>query len=157
MQFPTKLSREFLEAKLSPLQKKSYSKFYWWRRYQSRKTLHDRQPLRDRIYNGDFESSDYFYQAEYENYLVEDVTSKIKHYEDKLTHFSLSRTRHKKLIEDYEKEEFDIMKNLKRSFKRDLGISEEELSSIMENFDGTTLELYDYVYDLKKRPIPLKR
>lgn len=157
MQFPTKLSREFLESKLSGLQKKTYNKFYWWRRYQSRKTLHDLQPLRERIYNGDFEPSNYYYQAEHENYLVEGVISKIKHYEDKLTPMSLARARHKKLIEDYEKEEFDIMKKLKLSFRKEFGISEEELSSIMENFDGTTLELYDYIYDLKKRPLPLKR
>jgi hypothetical protein len=153
MIIPTRLSRETLEAKLSTLPNKTYNKFMWWRRYQSRQTKPDKSTLYDKIINGDFETSDYYYQAEYENYLLEDAIKDIKHYEDKVNHISLFRARHKRLMEDYEKEEAEILRKLKLEFKKVFKISKEDLEKIMETFDGTTLDLYIYVKDLVKNNI----
>ena len=149
MMFETNLSREFLEAKLSKLQKKTYNQFMWWRRYQSRQTLHPYNTLYQKILNGDYENSDYYYQAEYENHMLEDAISGIKYYEDKLEKISLFRTRYKKLQEDYLKEETDIMTKMKKDFKTTFKISQEKLNGIMESFDGTTLELYEHIKGLK--------
>ena len=150
--FETNLSREFLEAKLSKLQKKTYNQFMWWRRYQSRQTLHPYNTLYQKILNGDYENSDYYYQAEYENHMLEDAISGIKYYEDKLEKISLFRTRYKKLQEDYLKEETDIMTKMKKDFKTTFKISQEKLNGIMESFDGTTLELYEHIKGLKSNP-----
>ena len=152
MMFETNLSREFLEAKLSKLQKKTYNQFMWWRRYQSRQTLHPYNTLYQKILNGDYENSDYYYQAEYENHMLEDAISGIKYYEDKLEKISLFRTRYKKLQEDYLKEETDIMTKMKKDFKTTFKISQEKLNGIMESFDGTTLELYEHIKGLKSNP-----
>lgn len=146
--FETNLSREFLEDKLSKLPKKTYNQFMWWRRYQSRQTLHPYNTLYQKILNGDYENSDYYYQAEYENHMLEDAISGIKYYEDKLEKISLFRTRYKKLQEDYLKEETEIMSKMKKDFKTTFKISEKKLDSIMESFDGTTLELYEHVKEL---------
>lgn len=147
MIIPTRLSREIIEDKLATLPNKTYNKFMWWRRYQSRQTRPENSTFYDKIVNGDYEASDYYYQAEHENYLLEDTVKDINHYEDKVSHISMFRARHKRLMEDFEKEEGEILRKLKLEFKKVFKISKDDLERIMETFDGTTLELYQYVKD----------
>ena len=53
--FNPSLSREQVEKQFSQYQKINYNQFRWWRMYQPKnKQLDKRQPLRDRILNGDF-------------------------------------------------------------------------------------------------------
>lgn len=151
MLFPVLQSREFIEEKLSKLQKKNYNQFQWWRRYQTRKTLHDKVPLEQRILNGDFEHSDYYYQALHENYLLEDKIKGKLYYEDMLDDVSLFRTRYKRLMDDYEKDEKELIKDLRKNIRTITKITYEELDQIMETFDGTTHELFIYVRDLMKK------
>ena len=151
MLFPVLQSREFIEEKLSKLQKKNYNQFQWWRRYQTRKTLHEKVPLEQRILNGDFEHSDYYYQALHENYLLEDKVKDIPYYEDKLNDISLFRTRYKRLMDDYEKDEKELIKDLRKNIRTITKITYEELDQIMETFDGTTHELFIYVRDIMKK------
>lgn len=150
MLFPVLQSREFLEAELSKLQKKNYNQFQWWRRYQTRKMLHPKKPLEERILNGDYEHSDYYYQAQYENYLLEDKIQDKKYYENMLDDISLFRTRYKRLMDDYEKDEKQLIKDLRKEIRVVTGITYDELDAIMETFDGTTHELFIYVRDLMK-------
>jgi hypothetical protein len=155
MIIPTRLSREIIENKLAALPNKTYNKFMWWRRYQSRQTKPENSTFYDKIMNGDFETSDYYYQAEHENYLLEDTVKDIKHYDDKVSHISMFRARHKRLMEDYEKDEAEILRKLKLEFKKVFKIPKEDLEKIMETFDGTILDLYIYIKDLvKKNNIP---
>ena len=149
MIFETKMTREHIEKGLSHLSKKTYNQFIWWRRYQQRQTLHPYRTLYEKILNGDYETSDYYYQAEHENYLLEDAVQHLKTYEEKLDKIGLFRARYKKLHEDFLKEETEIFKNMKKDFKKEFRVSEEELDSIMESFNGTTLELYEYMKELK--------
>ena len=151
--FESRLSREFLEQKLSKLQRKTYNQFVWWRRYQQRQPLHDRRALHDKIANGDYEPSDYYYQAEHENYLLEDAVEGFKTYEEKLDKISLFRARHKKLHEDFLKEEAEIMKNIKKDFWKEFRIKAEELDNIMEGFDGTMMDLYNHCVQLKNKVV----
>ena len=151
MLFPVLQSREFLEAELSKLQKKNYNQFQWWRRYQTRKTLHEKVPLEQKILNGDFEHSDYYYQALHENYLLEDKIKGKVYYEDMLDDVSLFRTRYKRLMDDYEKDEKELIKDLRKNIRTITKITYEELDQIMETFDGTTHELFIYVRDLMKK------
>ena len=151
MLFPVLQSREFIEEKLSKLQKKNYNQFQWWRRYQTRKTLHEKVPLEQRILNGDFEHSDYYYQALHENYLLEDKIKGKVYYEDMLDDVSLFRTRYKRLMDDYEKDEKELIKDLRKNIRTITKITYEELDQIMETFDGTTHELFIYVRDLMKK------
>jgi len=151
MLFPVLQSREFLEAELSKLEKKNYNQFQWWRRYQTRKTLHHKTSLEQRILNGDYEHSDYYYQAQYENYLLEDKIQEKVHYEDMLDDISLFRTRYKRLMDDYEKDEKQLIKDLRKEIRTITRITYDELDKIMETFDGTTHELFVYVRDLMKK------
>jgi hypothetical protein len=151
MLFPVLQSREFIEEKLSKLQKKNYNQFQWWRRYQTRNTLHDKVPLEQKILNGDFEHSDYYYQALHENYLLEDKIQGKVYYEDMLDDISMFRTRYKRLMDDYEKDEKELIKDLRKNIRTITKITYEELDKIMETFDGTTHDLFIYVRDLMKK------
>lgn len=160
MLFETRMKREHIEERLSQLPRKTYNQFVWWRRYQQRQTLHEKMPLYNKLLNGDFETSDYYYQAEHENYLLEDAIKDIKHYEEKLDKIGLFRTRYKKLHEDFIKDEDEILKKMKKDFVKELKISKEDLESIMETFDGTVLEMYEYIkstkgeYSQDRKPMP---
>ena len=147
----TKLSREFLEEQLSKLTPKRYNQFVWWRRYEVRQTLHEKAPLYDKLANGDYEHSDYYYQAQMENYLLEDKIKDIKYFEDQLEHRSLFGARWKRLMEDYEKDEKEIMRKMKKDFKATFGIPGDELELIMQDFDGNNLELYIHVRELTRQ------
>ena len=153
MIFPTRLERDFLETKLSKLPKRTYNQFVWWRRYQQRQTLHDRRTLHDKIANGDYEPSDYYYQAEHENYLLQDAIKDIDAYEDKLDKISLFRARYKKLHEDFLKEEAEIMKNMKKDFWREFRIEGSDLEKMMEDFDGTIMDFYTHCLQLKNEKL----
>ena len=146
----TKLSREFLQDQLSNLTPKRYNQFVWWRRYEVRQTLPDKAPLYDKIINGDYEHSDYYYQAQMENYLLHDKIKDIRFYEDQLEHRSLFGARWKRLIDDYQKDEKEILRKMKKDFKATFNIHPDELELIMEDFDGTTLELYTHVKQLTR-------
>lgn len=160
MIFPTRMDREHIEQRLSQLPKKTYNQFVWWRRYQQRQVLSDRSSLYHKILNGDYETSDYYYQAEHENYLLEDATQNLKTFEEKLDKISLFRARYKKLHEDFLKEETEIMTKMKKDFVKELKISKDELEAIMESFDGTVLELYEHIKSTKgeyfadRKPVP---
>ena len=145
MIFPTRMSREHIETRLSQLPKKTYNQFVWWRRYQQRQILSDRSILYHKILNGDYETSDYYYQAEHENYLLEDAVQNLKTYEEKLDKIGLFRARYKKLHEDFLKEETEITTKMKKDFVKEFKVTKDQLESIMETFDGTTLELYEYL------------
>jgi hypothetical protein len=106
-------------------------------------------PLYNKIINGDYETSDYYYQAEHENYLLEDAIKDIKYYEDKMDKIGLFRTRYKKLHEDFLREETEIMTKMKKDFIREFKITREELEAVMETFDGTVLEMYEYLKEIK--------
>jgi hypothetical protein len=54
-------------------------------------------------------------------------------------------------MDDYEKDEKELIKDLRRDFRVVFRITYEELDEIMANFDGTTHELYLYVKDLMKK------
>ena len=153
MIFPTRLERDFLETKLSKLPKRTYNQFVWWRRYQQRQTLHDRRTLHDKIANGDYEPSDYYYQAEHENYLLQDAIKDIDAYEDKLDKIRLFRARYKKLHEDFLKEEAEIMKNMKKDFWREFRIEGSDLEKMMEDFDGTIMDFYTHCLQLKNEKL----
>ena len=57
-------SRETVMSHIKKLQPLNYNRFMWWRTHTDKVTpLGKRALLKDRILNGDFEPSSYFWQA----------------------------------------------------------------------------------------------
>lgn len=142
--------REFLEDQLSRLTKKSYNKFHWWRRYEIRRELDKKTPLYEKIRNGDYDHSDYLYQMEHEFYLMKDKLVGVIYPDERHDIAGLCLERARRLNEDYQKHEKELMVKLYSDFRKTFNIQKEELTKLMENFDGTLLDLYDHVKKLKK-------
>ena len=101
------LSRKQLDKKFSKLRKLTYNAFRWWRIYDNpNKPLCNRSPFRDRILNGDFDYSHYKYQADWCEHEMNDIAEECG---DDIGKFvektSLLRSRRKRLLEDFEKDE----------------------------------------------------
>jgi len=141
----TKLSREFLEEQLSRLTPASYNPYYWHRRYKSKQRLEDKYPLYEKIVHGDYDHSEYYYQAEHETYLLEDKLQSCKNADESHSARGLFMERKRKLYEDYQKDEAKILQKLKTDFVKTFKISRSELESIMEDFEGNLLDLYHHV------------
>lgn len=141
------ITREQAEERLSTMRPQSYSKFYWHRRYQPRKTLQSKQPLFDKIKNGDYELSDYYHQAAMEDYLLEDKLKQLKTQDDSWDTISLFKKRRAKLLDDFHKDEHNILSDMANDFARTFGLSVDFIKQQMETFDGTTTEFYQHIKD----------
>ena len=136
-----------LKDRISTFRKNTYNRFYWWRRFQPRETLHKYRRLNERIPNGDFEVSDYHWQVLWENELekeaIDGECSVDKQHEIRC----MFGERRRRLSNDYEKDEQKILDEMYKAFRVELRMSKDEVEEEMINFDGTLSEFYYYIYN----------
>jgi hypothetical protein len=144
----------YVREKIATFTPVKYNQFYWWRRFKSRETLPPRRTLYEKIKNGDYEMSDYFYQAKYELELMEEKLATIKHPDERFEATKLCMERYRRLSNDYEKDETKIVEQLKKDFRVVFGVSEDELYRYMEECDGDLMCLYNTIKQdyISKRP-----
>jgi len=142
--FNPSLSRNQLQTHFNKLQKLNYNAFRWWRMYESKnKPLDTRSPLRDRILNGDFEFSHYYLQALWVEHDINDLQIECKGDDGVFVEIgAVLRARRKRLYEDYERDEKDKLRELKKCLHQSFKITKQQLEEVMEEFGGTTIELY---------------
>lgn len=133
----------YIKEKIATFTPNKYNQFYWWRRFKPRETLHPYRPLFDKIKNGDYEMSDYHYQAKYELELLEEKLVNVKDAEKQHELRGLSMERYRRLMNDFEKDENKILKDMKKDFRITFGVSEERLEQYMEECDGDLMCLYN--------------
>ena len=131
------------------------SPFYWWRRWRSHQYLPVRKGLLARIQNGDFEYSQLFDWANYEmKYKQDELDQFVKEYKGKddpktdELYRDIERRyqkRYNKLFEDAYDVEIRHLMGLKEALSKKFKVSKEKIETIMEEFGGTTEELYIYV------------
>ena len=131
------------------------SPFYWWRRWKSHKYLPVRKGLLARIQNGDFEYPELFEWAKYElHYMQDELDEFVRNYqgnEDPSTDYLYCdiqkryMKRHNKLIEDAHEVELRHLMSLTEALAKEFKVGKEKIKTIMEEFGGTTEELYIYV------------
>jgi hypothetical protein len=115
--------------------------------------------LIEKIKNGDFDYSHYRYQAMWCEYEMNKIYQKIGP-EDMgrfVEETSLLRTRRKRLLEDFYKEEDNKLEDLSIEFSRIFKLPKEKIKTYMESFGGTIEELYFHLskkYDIKQKEIP---
>ena len=139
-------SREVVMERIKTLQPLNYNKFMWWRTHTDKVVpLGKRAPLKERILNGDFNPSSYFWQAQLALYTAKDKLDLSKHdtrYQIEIC--AVDFARHKRLMEDYEKEETSRMDALYEAFTDAFQITKEELEEKFLKFSGTILDFYNY-------------
>ena len=139
-------SREVVEEHIAKLQPLNYNQFRWWRTHTDNvKPLGKRYPLKDRIINGEFEPSSYYWQAQLSLYVALDKVDLNKDdpqmQREKL---SIDLARYKRLMDDYDKEESGRIKALYDAFTSAYKITKSELEEHFINFSGTILDFYEY-------------
>jgi len=144
----------YVRDKIATFTPVKYNQFYWWRRFKIRETLHPLKPLYDKIKNGDYEMSDYFYQAKYELELLDEKLAGITDVKARHEVTGLSMERHRRLMDDFVKDEDKIIKALRKDFKIVFGVSEEELDRYMEECEGDLMCLYNTIKQdyISKKP-----
>jgi len=155
-------SREQLEKKFSKLRKLNYNAFRWWRMYDNpNKPLCNRSLFRDRILNGDFDYSHYKYQADWCEHEMNDIAEEcgedIGKYVEKT---SLLRSRRKRLLEDFEKDENSKLESLIKAFIDHFKCNEDEVYEEIFKCSGSLIDLYYIIeekYKIVHIPYPLKR
>ena len=154
--------QSLVESKFQPAK---FNVFYYWRRFQIRKPIHKYNLLETRIKNGDFEVSDYRLQAFYELWLLDErlknERSKYPSHEAWLNRREVIEKqqydRYHKLMNAFDKEEprlWDDLVSELSSEHRHLGpdrLSRVDLiNELASEFDGTTLEFYEYLKNYNK-------
>ena len=136
-----------LKDRISTFRKNTYNRFYWWRRFQPRETLHKYRRLNERIPNGDFEVSDYHWQLQYEDVLEKEATANEPNPDRKHEIRCMFGERKRRLSKDYEMDEKKILDEMYKAFKNELKMTREQVDEEMLNFEGTLSEFYHYIYN----------
>ena len=139
-----------LKDRIATFRKNTYNKFYWWRRFQPRQTLTKLHRLEQRVPNGDFEVSDYYWQLRYEDLLEKEALvneiSPDKQHEIR----SLYGERKRRLTKDYEADETKILEDMYRAFWNEFRMTREQVEDEMINFEGELAEFIDYLSSKQK-------
>jgi len=146
-----------MKAPKKPIHRKR-TPFYWWRRFRTHKSLPYKATLLDKIRNGDFEYPEYFQQAEWELEWMRNEQKEFianyngDNYNNDILYLDIekrARKRYKALYEDGMKTEFDRMEDFKTKLCKEFKFSKDKLVDIMEEFGGTTEDLYFHVAELQ--------
>lgn len=163
MIFNPTLSRKRLQKEFSKLQKLNYNQFRWWRMYGAKnKPLNKRQPLRDRILNGDYDFSHYWYQVAWCEHEMDDL---YKLYKDDPVQYAdqskMVNARRKRLLEDFDRDEKEKLEELYNEFPKYFRVSKDQVKEEMLNFSGSLIDFYYHMDDkykiIHQLPPTLKR
>jgi len=128
--------------------------FYWWRRFRSHKCLPYKANLLDKITNGDFDPTPFFDEANWElHWMKEEQSDFIDNYQGKDPEFDnlyleievRARKRYNKLFEDGMKDDAGRIDSLVSNFSKHFKVSKDKVLELMDDFDGTVLELYRFM------------
>jgi hypothetical protein len=160
--FTPVLSKKQVEKQLSQYQKINYNQFRWWRMYQPKnKPLDNRQPILDRILNGDFDLSCYKAQVYWCEHELDSLLKECKgDYQMYLEKGAVMLARRKRLMEDFEKDESERLSSLIKAFTQNFKCNKEQVEEEMINCRGSLIDLYYIIEDKYKivhMPYPLKR
>lgn len=137
---------KLVQREIKKLQPLKYNRFRWWRRFDSKT-----QPLPrgaqfiDRIKNGEYEFSHYYWQLQLTELELNALHEQYKgNIQKLLENNAIDLARRKRLIEDFEKDEAERLKALRDGFLREFVMTKEEFEEHVMEFGGTTEEFYIY-------------
>ena len=137
---------KLVHREIKKLQPLNYNKFMWWRRFNTKtQPLPRGAKFLDRIKNGEYEFSHYYWQWKLTELEINDFVIKYKGDIQKLLeNNAVDLARRKRLIDDFEKDENARLKALKDGFMREFVMTREEFEEHTIEFGGTTEEFYFY-------------
>lgn len=137
-------SIDVIQHNLSKLQPLNYNQFFWWRRWAPKnKTLHKYQPLWNKIVNGDYEASPYFWQIQYCEWEIEQKEIKFAGDRGRIVEETkVDTARLRRLVKDHETYEKENLAQLQKDFTSTFQMSKEDYERELETFDGDVKEFY---------------
>jgi len=138
------------KAPKKPAKLPKFNVFYWHRRYPIHKSLKQNVSIWDKCKNGDFEYSPYAKYIEYEYWWMAQEIADLRNSsfnfdtkQEKERDIRLSyNKRLKNLRQDFERDEFDRMQNLKDSLRKTFGGTKTDVDEFIEKHAlGTTDEV----------------
>jgi hypothetical protein len=137
---------KLVHREIKKLQPLNYNKFMWWRRFNTKtQSLPRGAKFLDRIKNGEYEFSHYYWQWKLTELEINDLCVKYNGDIQKLLeNNAVDLARRKRLIDDFEKDENARLKALKDGFMREFVMTREEFEEHIIEFGGTTEEFYFY-------------
>ena len=138
-------SREVVMKHINRLQPLNYNKFMWWRTHTDKvMPLGKRAPLKERILNGDFNPSSYLWQAQFALYTALDkINLEEDDHQKQIEILQVDMARHKRLMEDFEKEEPTRLEALYDAFTTSFQITREELEERLIQWPGDIMSFYE--------------
>ena len=136
--------RKTVNKHLSHLQKLNYSQFRWWRNYQVPKPLPKTRLMIERIKNGDFEPSPYFWMAQHALYekMDNDSNNKLDPYEQR-KRGAMLLTKYEKLMHDFEVDEKERIETFIKDSCNGLGFDKEIFRQEFESHPDTIESFYN--------------
>lgn len=132
--------------KINELKPLNYNQFRWWRRFDTHnKPLHKYSSLIDKIRNGDYDFSHYYWQFKFSEVEINEIYDATypdaSEFNQKAT---LHRARRKRLIEDFEKDEKQKLDQLQKDFYHYFNMPRTAVMKEMSDFDGCLEDFYNY-------------
>ena len=144
-----------IKAPPKPDKLAKFNVFYWHRRYPTHKFLPDKEHIWNKCKNGDFEYSPYAKYINYEYWWMAEEIAAIRNSDksfpvkqelerDVITNYN---KRLKNLRQDFQRDEFERMQNLKDSLRKTFGGTKAEVDEFIEKKAfGTTDEVIRQYY-----------
>jgi len=151
--FKVHLSKKAIQKRLDDnYQKLNYNQFRWWRWYESRnKSLPYKSSFRDKILNGDFDISPYMLQSQLCEHMLNELLEECgTDYQKYLEKGKLLIARRKRLLEDYEKDEFNKLEEIYSQFQKNFDITREQVEKEAIECRDDLIDLY-YIIEEKYR------
>jgi hypothetical protein len=158
---------EVVDKELSKLKPLNYNKFMWWRTHtQLGVPLGKRAPLKDRILNGDFDFSCYYWQAQSTAIQARKKLDLDKDdYQSQYEKVTVDVARYRRLLADFDKEENSRIEALLDAFTISFKIGREELLDRLCNWSHDLLSFYESLdefgtptsTEIRKRGRPKKK
>lgn len=151
-------NRDLVYKEIKKLKPLKYNQFKWWRRFNTKALpLPKGATFLQRIQNGEYEFSHYFWQWKLTEIELNDLYEKYNgNVQEIIMSHSVDLARRKRLIEDFNKDEADRLEALKKGFLREFDMTSDDYEDSLTNFDGTTEEFYVYClknFERSGRPI----
>ena len=148
--FKVHLSKKAIQKRLDEnYQKLNYNQFRWWRWYESRnKSLPYKSSFRDKILNGDYDISPYMLQAQLCEHMLNELLEECdSDYQKYLEKGKLLIARRKRLLEDYEKDEFNKLEEIYSQFQKNFDITRKQIEEEALKCCGELIDLFYIIKD----------
>ncbi len=148
--FDVSQSKNSIQKRLnSDYQKLNYNQFRWWRWYESKnKPLPYKSDFRDKILNGDYDTSPYLLQSQLCEHMLNELLEECdSDYQKYLEKGKLLIARRKRLLEDYEKDEFNKLEEIYSQFQKNFDITRKQIEEEALECCGELIDLYYIIKD----------